>query len=425
MNIFGFRIFYGWFVLSGLFVMYAVSNGISNFTLPLFYPSLMDEFGWDQSEVTRPAAIKFAFASIYNLIIGYLIDRYAPRPIMALGGITMVIGLIGFFFMTELWQFTAIYLFLAFGLSMCGLIPCMVTTGRWFKKFRGRSVGILLMASSFGGTVLPLVVKGSLADGVWRDGMIALAVIGFLFMVVPVIWPLRARPSDIGETQDGVSEEGTEAEQSQLGVVGGATIAEAARMPIFYLLLAATGILWFCITGMIQHQGIYLGKDQGVAGGDLADVFFYFFLCSIFGKFIFGYLSDKFPKGHIMLLAIINLTLGLVILRFVDGLGIEMIYLYAIVYGIGFSGTFTMIQLMIAELFMGPTYGRILGVFVFVDTLGAALGIFILGEIRVAMGSYVPGIDLMIGLALVATACVLTVNRITAKRLARQAVAAE
>ena len=100
MNIFGFRIFYGWFVLSGLFVMYAVSNGISNFTLPLFYPSLMDEFGWDQSEVTRPAAIKFAFASIYNLIIGYLIDRYAPRPIMALGGITMVIGLIGFVFMT-------------------------------------------------------------------------------------------------------------------------------------------------------------------------------------------------------------------------------------------------------------------------------------------------------------------------------------
>ena len=40
------RVFYGWYVLGGLFTVYAVSNGVTNFTLPLFYPSLMEEFGW-------------------------------------------------------------------------------------------------------------------------------------------------------------------------------------------------------------------------------------------------------------------------------------------------------------------------------------------------------------------------------------------
>ncbi|MBT4739900.1 MAG: MFS transporter [Rhodospirillaceae bacterium] len=418
MNVFGFRIFYGWFVLGGVFTMYAVSNGISNFTLPLFYPYLMDEFGWNQAEVTRPAAIKFAFASIYNLTIGYLMDRYAPRPIMAMGGLVMVTGLISYIFMTELWHFTVIYLFFAMGLSMCGLIPCMVTTGRWFTKFRGRAVGILLMASSFGGAVIPLIIKGSLVEGDWREAMSTLAVLGFMFMVLPVLWPVKARPSDIGETPDGLTgDEAAAAENEQLGIVGNISVPEAARMPVFYLLLAATGILWFCITGVIQHQAIYLGQDQGVSGGDMATVFSLFFFCSVFGKFIFGYFSDRFAKGHIMLLAIINLTIGLAILRFVDGLGIEMIYLYAVVYGIGFSGTFTMIQLMVAELFMGSTYGRILGIYVFVDTLAASLGIFVLGQIRVAAGSYVPGIDLMIALALVATVCVLAVNRIAAQRV--------
>lgn len=115
----------------------------------------MDEFGWDQAEVTRPAGIKFLFASIYNLAIGFLLDRYNPRPIMATGALLMVFGLVSFLLMDNLWHFTLIYLLLAFGLSMCGLIPSMLTTSRWFTKYRGRAVGILLMASSFGGAVLP------------------------------------------------------------------------------------------------------------------------------------------------------------------------------------------------------------------------------------------------------------------------------
>lgn len=415
MNVFGFRLFYGWFVLLGLFVIYGISNGIPNFTLPLFYPFFMDEFGWNQAEVTRPAALKFAFASIFNLFVGYLIDRYASRPIMAVGAVLMVCALTGYVFMSELWHYTSIYLLLSFGLSMCGLVPCMLITGRWFKKYRGRAVGILLMASSFAGTVLPLAVRDSLTDGVWRNGMATLAIVGFLFMVLPIIWPVRSHPAAVGERQDGLSATEHPSEQSQLGIFGNVTLLQAIRMPVFYLLLIATGIMWFCISGMLQHQGIYLGKDQGIPPGQLANVFFYFFLCSIFGKFIFGLLSDWFPKGYIMLLAMLNLTVGLLILRFIEGAEIEMVYLYAIVYGIGFSGTFTMIQLTVAELFLGPTYGRILGVFVAVDNLGAAIGIFVLGQIRVAAESYDPAISLMIVLAIVAIFCVTRVN-VIAKR---------
>ncbi len=409
------RIFYGWWVLGGVFLMYAVSNGISNFTLPLFYPSLMEEFGWDQAEVTRPAAIKFLFASLYNLAVGFLLDRYSPRPIMATGALIMVFGIVSFLFMTDLVHFTIIYLLLAFGLSMCGLIPCMVTTSRWFTKYRGRAVGILLMASSFGGAVLPLIIKGSLAEGLWRDAILTLAIIAFVFMFLPVVWPVRTRPEDKGTTPDGlpVAAEGSDGPNEPQGIAAGATVAQAARMPMFYFLLISTGILWFCISGVVQHQSIYLGSDQGLDGGTLAEVFSLFFWCSIFGKFIFGYLSDHFAKVSIMLLAILNLVIGLIILRFVDGAGINMIYLYAVVYGIGFSGTFTMIQLMIAELFAGPTYGSILGIFVAFDTIASAIGIFLLGEIRVRADSYIPAIDLMLAMVAVALVCVFAIKRAT------------
>ena len=414
------RVFYGWYVLGGVFFIYAVSNGIANFTLPLLYPSLMEEFGWNQEQVTRPAAIKFLFASTYNVIVGFLLDRYRPRPIMGTGALIMVAGLISMIFISEIWHFTAAYLLLAFGMSMCGLVPCMVTVSRWFNKYRGRAVGILLMASSFGGFVLPLIIKGQLVGGDWRSAILVMAGIGFVGMFLPVLWPLRARPSDVGAEPDGIdtNEQAEAAGQEQLGIAAGATVAEAARMPMFYLLLLATGILWFCITGLIQHQALYLVRDHGLDSGTMASVASVFFLCSIFGKFIFGYLSDHFSRSNIMLLAVLNLAAGLVILRFVDGNDIASIYLYAVVYGIGFSGTFTMIQVMIAELFAGPTYGRILGIYVGVDTIAAAGGIAALGWIRVATDSYIPAIDMMLVMVGVAFACVLTVKRITSQRAA-------
>lgn len=412
------RIFYGWYVLGGLFAVYAVSNGIAQFTLPLLYPSLMEEFGWNQAEVTRPAAIKFLFASIYNLAVGFLLDRYPPRPLMAAGAIIMVTGLLSMTAMSSLWYFTGAYLLLSFGMSLCGLVPCMVTVSRWFAKYRGRAVGILLMASSAGGAILPLVIRGDLAVNDWRSALLTLSIIGFVGLLLPVIWPVRARPADLGLNPDGVeTAQGDGDKDSQLGAYGGISLAAAARMPAFYLLLFATGILWFCITGTLQHQALYLSRDQGLDGGSLALVFSVFFWCSIFGKFIFGWLSDHFQKANIMLLAVANLALGLTILRFVQNAEMGMIYLYAVVYGIGFAGAFTMIQLMIADLFSGATYGRILGIYVSVDTLAAAAGIVVVGQIRVTTESYIPAIDLMLVLAVFAMGCVIAIKRLIGQRL--------
>ena len=407
--------------------MYAVSNGISTFTLPIFYSSFMDEYGWNQEEVTRPATIKFLFASVFNIIAGYLMDRYSPRPIMGAGALLMVFGLTLFLFMDNLLHFALIYLFVAFGLSLCGLVPAMLTTSRWFTKYRGRAVGIVLMASSVGGAILPKVIQVPLSEGNWRLAMMILAVIGFVGMFLPVLWPVRARPADKGLTPDGlpVNETENDSATKQVGIVGGLSLNQVARIPIFYYLLIATGILWFCITGVTQHHAIYLEKDQGYDRATVIDVIFVFFLCAIIGKLSFGWLSDHINRLVVMLLAIINLGIGLVILRLVDGENTAMTYAYAVVYGIGFSGTFTMIQLSIAELFAGPTYGRILGVYVAVDTISASLGIFVLGKIRVMLGSYTPAIDLMIFMVVIALGCILAIKHQAASRLKHKSVAAE
>ena len=82
----------------------------------------------------------------------------------------MGVALIFYAQITALWQLVVIYGLLGAGLSLCGLVcQNMVVLSRWFSTTRGRATGILLMASSLGGTVFPLLVgQGLLAWG-WRD----------------------------------------------------------------------------------------------------------------------------------------------------------------------------------------------------------------------------------------------------------------
>ena len=161
--------------------------------------------------------------------------------------------------------------------------------------------------------------------------------------------------------------------------------------------------------GIIAHQPIYFRNDIGLTAEQLGAVTGTLFFFGLIGKVLFGALSDQFRKDRIMLLAIINLTAGSLILRYTDG-SLFQIYVYAAVYGIGFSGVFTMIQLLIADYYQGQSYGKILGVMTCVDTLAGASAIAILGKIKVASGSYLTAFNLLVGICLVATLCVLILN---------------
>jgi MFS family permease len=133
-----------------------------------------------------------------------------------------------------------------------------------------------------------------------------------------------------------------------------------------------------------------------------------FFTCAMFGKLIFGFLSDYFSKKTIMLLAIVNLLAGAILLK-MTATDPSLLKVYAVCFGIGFSGAFTMIQLLVAELYQGRHYGRILGVVTMVDTLAGSAGALGLGVLRKTSGSYLSSFQLMIALcvvALVATAFV-------------------
>ena len=248
------RIFYGWWLLVGLFLIYAASNGILLNTMPRIFPNLAAEFGWTNEQVTRPANMFFALVAFLNPVAGWLLDRYSIRRLMLIGtmGITLVLAL--YPMVEELWQLMALYVLFAFSLSLAGLSPSLMLLSRWFVRYRGLAFGILMMASSLGGAAFPWLVNYFLPD--WRLAVWVLAVLGGAMMILPTLFLVSNYPRDKGLAADGVADPEPEIRPAPDRFTK--VLANLVRSPVFYLLAFATGTLWFCIVAMLNNQALYL-----------------------------------------------------------------------------------------------------------------------------------------------------------------------
>ena len=390
-----------WTVLGGLFFVYMASNGITLHTLPLLYPELMDSFGWRASEVTLPVTILFIVGAVTSPPAGWLLDRYSPRAVITIGSALLATGLISYAHTQSLWQLVAVYALLGLALSLCGLVSNMVMLTGWFDSDRGRATGILLMASSLGGAIFPLAVGSGIEALGWRQTVL-LAGLGVGALMLSCAWLLLRdrRPA-----------------QSLPNPHSPPSAERGTLLPIlltrqFVAIVFATGSLWFVIMALTQHQSIHLARDVGLERSLLPTVFSLFFGSSIIGKLCFGLLADRFDLHRVMAIAILILAVALIALSQITATSMTLLYGYAIFAGLGFSGAFTCIQVLIAAHYSGPLYGRVLATLVMIDTLCGALGTQTVARLREWRGDY--------DMALFGMAILAALSAVVILRLARR-----
>jgi MFS transporter, OFA family, oxalate/formate antiporter len=408
----GKRMFFGWWVLFGIFISYTALVGIQIYTLPLFYPELIKEFGWSTEGVTRAATIFFLTGAIITPFVSSLFDRFSARGFMIAGALAAGLALFSYRSLQTVAQMAIIYMIFALSQVCAGQVPTMLIVTRWFKRYRGIAVGITLMGPDVGGAIFPLVVKYVLARGGWRDALFVLMILSVVLMLAALFFFIRSRPEDKGLLPDGdiVKTENADTPAKQTQHVG-LTLGEALRMPAFYILAFTTGALWFCMNGMVQHQTIYMNKELGITMDTVPMIVSALFWFSILGKLLIGYLSDHFDKISIMFMVVVALIVGLSILRFSNADNLLGLYGYAAIFGIGYSGTFTMIQLVIAEFFSGHSYGKILGILTMVDVGSGGIAITVIAKVQEAYNSYLPVFEMLIGLTCIVAILVLFLRK--------------
>ena len=386
------QFFYGWYVAIGCTLIYFFTNAMTLFVPQTLFPRLMEEFGSNEAEISLTVTITLLFASLFAPFAGMLIDKFGALRIMRIGIVLMAVTYSLYSFSDSISDLYRLHFLLAIGLVLSGLVVNVIIVSNWFVKHRGKVIGMLVASSSLGGAILPLMISPIVINPElgWRWGFGLLSILFWLFAVIPAYTFIKEKPSNLGLFPDGLPKI---LEPSDNGIAS-VTLLTALKSRALWCLGIGSACLWFSIQGLNSQITIFFEQEAAFSPQQAVFLFSTLFWFSFIGKFAFGAISDTVPKRTVLLITSIILFLGTLLLFDFDSNQISLtknptkLGLFTVVFGLGFGGSFSMIQLVAVEIF-GPAYlGRILGIITFIDGMGAALGTNLLSQIKTDTGSY-------------------------------------
>jgi sugar phosphate permease len=391
--------------------------GVALYGLPFFYDFFVRDFGWTRREVTSGNAYsKLLIGPLFGFLAGYLVDRFGPRRLMLVGILMAGLALVGLGSISTLTGFYVFYLFNALGYVFGGPLPNQVLLSRWFDRGRGKAMGFAYIGIGVGGTLVPLLAAALTARLGWQT---ALQLLGGLIIVfsLPFAFFVRDSPDTTddnaagatGATGTTTSATPSTASTTAAAHTHGATTTAAAPVAstprrifthwTFPLLLIGSMCSIGAVGGTIQNLKLLLTLDKGLSQGEAAQLASLVLGASIVGRLVMGWLADRFPKKHVMLLIYIIVALAVPLIFWAPSH--VSLQLAAILFGIGLGGDYMIIPLMAAELYGVAVLGRVMGIVLTADGVAEALAPMAVATIRDNTGSYAGGFTLLLVLAMI------------------------
>ena len=364
--------------------------GLSLYGLPLYYDFMVRELGWSRTMVTSGNAIsKLIVGPLFGFAAGWIVDRFGPRRLM-MAGIVMAGGaLVGLGTVSAAGMFYFFYFFNALGYVCGGPLPSQVLLSRWFDRTRGRAMGIAYLGIGLGGALVPLLAKWMNDQFGWRGSLQALGVL-IVLIALPLAYFVREAPDPTETTTADLSAPRGGAASPALRVI--------LRSPAFYLLAFGSMCSIAAVGGTNQHLKLFLSIDRAYSQGEAASIISLVLAISIAGRLLMGWLADRMPRKHVMLIIylLVATAIPLLLLRPSS----STMYVFAAIFGLGLGGEYLIIPLMAGELFGIAALGRVMGIVLTADGVAEATAPMLVGYLRDRTGSYDAGFTLLVCAAL-------------------------
>ena len=411
------RHFYGVYVAGTSMLIYFFTNGMLLFVPPNLFPRFMEEFQATEAEVSRTSAITHAVAALLAPLVGYLVDRFGVIRVLRTGLVLMAVCFTLYPFAQSLGQLYWLHGVLAVGLILAGLLTNVILLSKWFVRKRGRAIGLLVASSSVAGFLMPTLISPLVTNPQfgWRWGF---GILAGLFWLIPVVLGFKVSkesPQAVGQYPDG-SPQPAQQEDSQ--EPQGLTLTQAVRTRTLWCLAIGSACLWFTINAVNSQATIFFEQEAGLLPQRATFLYSLIFGFGALGKFLFGYLSDSIAKRRVMLMTSTILFVATLTLFEPGGTdypfhltqSIPRLITFAMLFGLGFGGSFTMIQVVAVESFGQRARGKILGLITLVDSLGGSLGTIITSELKTSTGSYLIPFAAVVVVTLIAVVNVLFIK---------------
>jgi OFA family oxalate/formate antiporter-like MFS transporter len=370
-----------WLILGGAFTVILIGMG-SFYTLPVFYPIFVKQFGWGRGQVGLCASVILGTAAVSSIIVGRIADRWGPRTSIING---ICLTAMSMALMSRIHSLTVLYLacvLLGAGIASFNVMVSQMLMARWFLRRRGLATGLVIGGMGVGGTLGPLFITPIIAKYGFRFAL--LADVGLLLLIaLPIAClVLRNEPADLGLLPFGAEDIAAGA-AATVAFDASLTFAEAIRSRSFWCVAACAFCLMFDATSVIQHIVLYMRElhfSSQMASGTLSAILF----SSTIGRAGLGILSDVIHRKVTFMVSFALLILGSTMLLLpLPGSGFTLM---AILVGLGYGGAIVSMTLTSAEVFGVRYLGSILGVVMLIFNSGGAIGPPVVGFIADARG---------------------------------------
>jgi sugar phosphate permease len=383
-------IFYGWWIVFACAFIVFLSAGTFFYGFGLLVRPLTEEFGWSRASIAGAFSLRSEVAGVAAPAVGFLLDRIGVRRITIAGVLLASIGFVALSQVHSLLMFYAATIVIAIGMSGCGGATSAAAISHWFRRNRGKALGLMTLGGGAGG--MSVVAFGWLVTEFgWRDALVILAVAQML-LCFPIALTIRNRPEDLGLKTDGIDEDPAPV-SSQTGTSpaiadsGPAfTTKQALKSAMFWKVALVFGLSNYATTGLIVHQVPFLQEQAGFSDGAAALSVTVMTGLSIPGRLGFGAAADRFAKVWVIVMALGCIAVGLVLLATVRETW-QIAYALPF-FSLGFGGVVPLRSVIQAEYFGLKAFGAIQGMILTVTTLFAVAGPVLAGAMYDGSGSY-------------------------------------
>ena len=368
---------YRWIILAVCFFTITFTNGLTLGGLVVFDRELLDYLSEVTGEEVLRQELKLKDAitlwstAVFAFIAGIIIDRVGVRALMISGMFLLSATFYYYAQSDSLTDMYIIHIFQGMVLSMSGMVINVVLISKWFNDNRGLAIGVLLAGTSVGNGIFPQINTYllTISDGDWRQVMIWLALIPLAY--IPLLFAfIKEKPEDIAVKEDNQISNDFKASS----IEGGFTLQQTLRSANFWFLSVMAFCTFYSILAMIGHVFLML-DGEGYSPQISATGVSIIFIGGFIGKVISGKLAEMIGRKIVLVGGVAMMLLGsLLIVSSIFYKNPLLIWIGLTLYGTGWGGLYTLIQLLVADLFGLIAIGKIMGVINIIDTIGGGLG---------------------------------------------------